>query len=383
MEENSATPSSTISTAAPRRFKSIMVLGKGTNNMVSSATDELSNVEYAVKLVYKIYVSSKFASLVREIRILNAMRHTNIVGLLDVDSSGDFLCMFTELCYGNLDEYVHKQQISCIPYDHCFSIFIQIVQGLSFLHHSRIIHGDLQPSNILILNRIVSKDDIMIKICDFGRSIYYEDDIKYPQMNLRNITPPKSYKYASPESLLLSECAAKTRGHQVITPSHDVWSAACTFIEVIQRSIMFTGKAIPRIQNLLLCMQLVFYLILCVHVFVHVIFLCIGRIGVTLEALVSEYGHLVELSEPLPPYPHSHPTKKDDAMDMRRQEEWGDGVYMTLQRAEAHLWQCGCFSGTPDASTSSTVDSKSGVGGQMREAGEENAVDMAVRNSVF
>ena len=51
-------------------------------------------------------------------------------------------------------------------------IAYQILQGLSYLHKSKLIHRDIKPSNILI------DANCEIKICDFGLCRLKEDTIK-------------------------------------------------------------------------------------------------------------------------------------------------------------------------------------------------------------
>jgi serine/threonine protein kinase len=45
---------------------------------------------------------------------------------------------------------------------------LQIAKGISYLHKSRIVHGDIKPENILLTL------EGEIKICDFGESFKFD-----------------------------------------------------------------------------------------------------------------------------------------------------------------------------------------------------------------
>lgn len=106
--------------------------------------------------------------------------------------------------------------------DHYKFIFYQICRALKFLHSANIIHRDIKPSNVLI------NEDCSIKLCDFGLS-----------RNLRN-----------GEQLMLTEYVVTRyyRAPEVMLSSHnysksiDIWSAGCTFAELLSHDYLFPGE---------------------------------------------------------------------------------------------------------------------------------------------
>ncbi len=103
------------------------------------------------------------------------------------------------------------------------SYIIQLLEGLMYIHNKNIMHRDLSTANILI-----SSDDI-VKISDFGSSIYF-----------RHPTYSASYN--------TNICSLNFRAVEVLikevnyTPAIDVWSCACVIGFILRGSFLFTGN---------------------------------------------------------------------------------------------------------------------------------------------
>ncbi len=105
--------------------------------------------------------------------------------------------------------------------DHYKFIIYQIFRALLFLHSANIVHRDIKPSNILI------NEDCIIKLCDFGLSRNIKDG---DRLNLTEYVVTRYYR--APEVMLCSHQYSK---------SIDVWSAGCTFAELISKTYLFPG----------------------------------------------------------------------------------------------------------------------------------------------
>lgn len=88
--------------------------------------------------------------------------------------------------YGTLDEYLQR-------FEHSWAdrrdFALDVALGLEALHESKIIHGDVKPSNVLVFEARQVIRNVMAKISDFGGAIFDLDDhraIRYGGTSIYN-----------------------------------------------------------------------------------------------------------------------------------------------------------------------------------------------------
>uniref|UniRef100_A0A8C6WYC2 non-specific serine/threonine protein kinase n=1 Tax=Neogobius melanostomus TaxID=47308 RepID=A0A8C6WYC2_9GOBI len=201
------------------RYLLLHLLGRGGFSEVYKAFDLTEQRYVAVKIhqLNKNWRDEKKENYhkhaCREYRIHKELDHPRIVKLYDYFSlDTDSFCTVLEYCEGNdLDFYLKQHKLMSEKEGR--SIIMQIVNALKYLNEIRppIIHYDLKPGNILLVNGTACGE---IKITDFGLSKIMDDD-----------------SYNSVDGMELTSQGAGT--YWYLPPELDVWSVGVIFYQCL------------------------------------------------------------------------------------------------------------------------------------------------------
>jgi diguanylate cyclase (GGDEF)-like protein len=148
------------------RYEIVDELGRGAMGIVFKAYDPLIERFVAIKTI-KLQALSKTeraeyeARFYQEAKAAGHLSHPNIVTIYDLGESGDMAYIAMELMEGReLQEMIYSK--SRLLVTDVLNIAIQVSAGLSYAHQRGVVHGDIKPSNIMVLG------DNLVKIADFG-----------------------------------------------------------------------------------------------------------------------------------------------------------------------------------------------------------------------
>ena len=160
----------------------------------------------------------------REINILKLCRHPHIIRLYEViDTPSDIFVIMEYVPEGELFDYIVSR--GRLPADEARQFFHQIVSGVEYCHHHRVVHRDLKPENLLL------DSDKNVKIADFGLSnVAHDGDF------LR--TSCGSPNYAAPEVI---------SGNLYAGPEVDVWSCGVILYALLCGTLPFDDESIPNL----------------------------------------------------------------------------------------------------------------------------------------
>ncbi len=197
------------------------VVGSGTYGKVFKAVHVYTKKLVALK---RIRMEQEREGLpvtaIREIKLLQSLKHVNVVDLQEVMvEKNDCFMVFEYLAHdltGLLNHPTFKLDDAQKKH-----LSLQLFQGLDYLHRRGVLHRDIKAANIL-----VSKDGVL-KLADFGLARFFAKRHQLDYTN-RVIT----IWYRSPELLL---------GETQYGPAVDIWSAACVLVEIFTRHVIFPG----------------------------------------------------------------------------------------------------------------------------------------------
>ena len=149
-------------------------------------TKELVSIK---KIDLKGFSPEDLYSISRESIYLSNLIHNNIIKIYGSFAYKNYLYNIMPYCEGgeltqliNSNNYLSEKRIK--------EIFIQIVEGVKFIHENNVIHRDLKPNNILFLD----KEKTKVVIIDFGLSGFSNGLIK-------EVIKAGTFKFLSPEIL--------------------------------------------------------------------------------------------------------------------------------------------------------------------------------------
>jgi formylglycine-generating enzyme required for sulfatase activity/predicted Ser/Thr protein kinase len=203
------------------RFSLVALIGAGGMSRVFKAVDlrraEAGAVDahVAVKVLTEPF-NEYFGSVValqREAQKLQSLTHPNIVRVIDCDRDGQTVFMTMEYLAGRpLQKILRSAAPGGMAPAAALELVSSVGEALAYAHEHHIVHGDLKPGNVIVM------DDGNVKVIDFGMAIFTGQQAPQDAAP-KAITP----RYASPE-LAAGEDPE---------PSDDVYALACIAYEVL------------------------------------------------------------------------------------------------------------------------------------------------------
>lgn len=141
------------------KYERLDVLGHGASGIVYLAKDTLLGKQVALKEISA--QGDEKHRFLEEARVLDRLRHPNIVQVNSVDEIGGKVVIDMEYIRGrNLQDIL--RDTPQLPLSEAISIAAQISDGLAYAHSRRTVHRDIKPANILLTREGV------VKLVDFG-----------------------------------------------------------------------------------------------------------------------------------------------------------------------------------------------------------------------
>lgn len=203
------------------RYEILELIGFGGMAVVFKAYDLLENRHVAVKILKDEYLhNEEFRRRFRnESKAIAMLSHPNIVRVFDVNFSDTVQYIVMEYIDGiTLKEYIGQQ--GAVKWKETIHFTVQILRALQHAHDNGIVHRDIKPQNVMLLQ------DGTIKVMDFGIA-------RFARENGRTVADKAigSVHYISPE---------QARGEQTDERT-DIYSVGVIMYELLTGQVPFDG----------------------------------------------------------------------------------------------------------------------------------------------
>jgi hypothetical protein len=203
-------------------------LGRGGMSVVYEGVDEETGRLVALKMMSHSLVYDELAcdQFEREARVIESLRHENIVGVYDRFAAFHSYFLVMEHCSGaNLAEVL--RHVGAIPADTCRKILGQLARALHTAHAAGLVHRDVKPANVMLTV------EGTIKLMDFGLATPVLDEALKSSDSPVVGTP----RYMAPEQL-----AGEPVGQAV-----DFFALGCVVYELLTGQPLFPETKLPEL----------------------------------------------------------------------------------------------------------------------------------------
>ena len=215
------------------RYKILRVIGRGAMGVVYEAIDPDIDRVVAIKTINLSLSPEEMvqyeARFKQEIKAAGRLNHPNIVTIYDVGKTDSMAYMAMEFINGCELKDLLKSGAG-LPIEVALDIVAQAAEGLAFAHSRDIIHRDVKPANIMLLE---NDEGVVAKITDFGIARMPASSVK--TMTGRVMGSPR---YMSPEQVIGKNLSARS----------DIFSLGVVMYEALTGTAPFEADSISSIM---------------------------------------------------------------------------------------------------------------------------------------
>lgn len=192
-------------------------IGAGAFGSVFESVCKDTREEVAIKQIHALQGT-------KELELMEILDHPNVISALDVLRTADYSYIVLPIMKKyDLDRILNLKKNRRMKEEEAKACFLQLLEGLKYLHSIDVIHCDLKPENIMCtVDPLTGKD--VYKIIDFGGAV------RLPKKGGSKDRAASTLGYASPEVL----------NSRAFNEAADIWSCGAILYEMLTGELAFS-----------------------------------------------------------------------------------------------------------------------------------------------
>jgi len=210
------------------RYRIRTIIGAGGLSGVYEALDKETGDLVALKLLLQSHTDDHAARtrFEREVKVLEALDHPNVVRSLGHGEDAGRLFLVLERLYGE-DLDTHLLRNGALALEDALTILLPAMDGVAAAHRLGVLHRDLKPSNVYLAD---APTRVVPKVIDFGLTRFFDSQLSSVNVTLGHVGTPA---YMPPEQIL---------GDDDLDPRADVWAMAALLFHALTGDSPFRGN---------------------------------------------------------------------------------------------------------------------------------------------
>lgn len=208
------------------QYEVLEFLGKGTFGQVVKAWKKGTNEIVAIKILKKHPSYARQGqievSILSRLSVVNAEQY-NFVRAFECFQHKNHTCLVFEMLEQNLYDFLKQNKFQPLPLKNIRPILQQVLTALKKLQELELIHADLKPENIMLVDPI--NQPFRVKVIDFGSASHRSKAVTNTYLQSRY--------YRAPEIIL----------GLPFRESIDMWSLGCVIAELFLGWPLYPGAS--------------------------------------------------------------------------------------------------------------------------------------------
>jgi serine/threonine-protein kinase len=218
------------------KFRVQQLIGRGGMGNVYRASQEPLGRIVAIKVLKPDYPEEQDPHFLQrfflEAAAASKLHHPNTITIYDYGRDDDLLYIVMEFLEGRTLRAMMRE-VGPVPPGRALHIVRQICKSLREAHQAGLVHRDMKPSNVLLIQR--DDDADFVKVLDFGLVKFMDSESDLTKTGTFMGSP----KYMAPEQIRRGKCDVRT----------DIYSVGVLTYQLLSTHVPFDGESVSVLMS--------------------------------------------------------------------------------------------------------------------------------------